>query len=135
MIGAGYGNFPVAFTSTAIRSAGVSFDYTGAAPHNLVIGSAAELGVVGLVLLALFIVPLVARRGWGPDALVVQAILASLLVDALFIDIFGYRKQVWIVIGLASGLAYLADQVRRREALGASATPGTEVAPATAAGT
>ena len=89
--------------------------------------------MVGLVLLALFVVPLVGRRGWGPDALIVQAILASLLIDAMFIDIFGYRKQVWIVIGLASGLAYLADQVRRREVLGARAAPGAEVAPATAA--
>lgn len=133
IIGVGYANFHDAFTSTIIRLAHASPPLTTSAPHNLVLSSAAEVGVVGLVLLALFVVPLVGRRGWGPDALIVQAILASLLIDAMFIDIFGYRKQVWIVIGLASGLAYLADQVRRREVLGARAAPGAEVAPATAA--
>ena len=114
LIGVGYGNFMSTFTSEAIRSANVRFDYAGAAPHSIAVSTAVELGAVGLVILALFVVPLVFRRGWGPDSIVVQAVLASLLMDALFIDIFGYRKQVWIAIGLACGLAYLAKQATRR---------------------
>lgn len=111
--GVGYGNFPIAIESTGFRSANISAEnLTTIAPHNVIVGSAAELGVVGLALLVLFIGPLIARRGWGPDGPLVQAVLLSLMIDALFIDVFGYRKQVWIAIGLASGLAYLAKQAR-----------------------
>ena len=59
----------------------------------------------------MFLVPLVVRQGWGRDALLVQALLAALIFDGC-LDIFGYRKQVWIVIGMAGGLAYLARHAR-----------------------
>ena len=86
------------------------------------------------MLLALFIIPLVARRGWGPDGLVVQAILASLMVDALFLDILGNRKQVWVAIGLAAGLAYLAKRAGQRGEVAPTdaATRPRTAAPATA---
>ncbi len=126
VIGAGYANFPVAFTTSVLRSANVGVDVgTGRAPHNIVVGTAGELGLVGLALLALFIVPLVVRRGWGPDGTVVQAVLASLMLDALFLDIVANRKQVWVAIGLAAGLAYLAGQARRRGDVPAMGTPAT----------
>jgi O-antigen ligase len=129
VIGLGYANFPVAFTAAVIRSANVTIDVgAGRGPHNVIIGTAGELGIVGLVLLALFVLPLVLRRGWGPDALVVQAILASLMIDALFLDILSNRKQVWVAIGLAAGLAYLAREARRRgdaEEVGAGARTTT----------
>ena len=115
VIGIGYANFPVAFTSALIRSANVAADIgTSRGPHNVVIGTLGELGIVGLVLLALFIIPLVVRRGWGPDGLLVQAILASLMIDALFLDVLSNRKQVWVAIGMAAGLAYLAKRARQR---------------------
>ena len=114
VIGVGYGNFPYAVGTTAFHSAHLSPEaLLSLAPHSVIVGPAVELGLVGLVLLALFVLPLVLRVGWGPDGPVVQAILAALMIDALFIDIFGYRKEVWIAIGLASGLAYLAKQDRR----------------------
>ena len=135
VVGVGYGNFPIAFASMDIRFANISQeDLAFIAPHNLIVASAGELGVVGLALLALFVVPLIARRGWGPDGLLVQAILASLMIDALFIDVFGYRKQVWIAIGLASGLAYLARQAARRgDIVTNSARPTPVVGPVFAA--
>ena len=43
-----------------------------------------------------------------PQGTTVQAALASLVTMALFLDIVANRKQVWLVIGLAAGLAYLA---------------------------
>jgi O-antigen ligase len=117
IIGVGYANFPAAFTSALVRSANVTEAVgTAEGPHSILVGTAGELGVVGFALLALFIVPLIIRRGWGADGLVVQAILASLMVNALFIDILGNRKQVWVAIGLAAGLAYLAKQAHRRDA-------------------
>ena len=105
--GVGFANFPIAFTPEQLRAAAVSSEIgTGRGPHNIVIGTLGELGLIGLVLLALFVLPLVLRRGWGPEASVVQASLASLMIDALFLDIVSNRKQVWLVLGIAAGLAY-----------------------------
>ena len=112
-LGVGYANFPVAYTPEVIRLAGVtSYTYAGRGPHNLVVGTLAELGPLGLLLLTLFVLPLAINRGWGPDASTVRAALASLLTTALFLDILGNRKQVWLVIGLTAGLVYLARKTR-----------------------
>jgi O-antigen ligase len=123
--GVGYANFPVAFTSEVIRAAGVGwtwFDRAGSGSHNVLIGTLAELGVIGLMLLGVFLGPLVLRRGWGPNAAAVRASLASLLVAALFLDVLSNRKQVWLVIGLAAGLALVA-KARQRDEVPASASP------------
>jgi O-antigen ligase len=117
VLGVGFGNFPVAYTTDVIRATDVSAASSllvGRAPHNLVIGTAVELGAIGLLLLALFLAPLVLRRGWGPNAPVVQASLASLLTAALFVDILANRKHVWLLIGMAAGLAYLKRRLAER---------------------
>jgi O-antigen ligase len=120
--GVGYANFPVAYTSEVIREAGVGWlSPAGRGSHSVALANAAELGVVGVALLALFLGPLALRRGWGPDAPTVQAALVSLLTCALFLDILANRKQVWLVIGLAAGLAYFARRERRAAS---SATSG-----------
>jgi O-antigen ligase len=129
LTGVGYANFPVAFTSEVILDAGVGWtwlDRTGSGSHNVLIGTLAELGVIGLVLLGLFLGPLVVRRGWGPDAAAVRASLASLLAAALFLDVLSNRKQVWLVIGLAAGLALVA-KARQRD--GSTASPSPQVNP------
>jgi len=109
--GVGLDNFSVANTPERVRDTPVSIgtveSLASLGPHNIVIGTLAELGIVGVVLLGAFLVPLVVRRGWGPDAAVVQAALASLLVMAMFLDVLA-RKELWLLIGLACGLAYLA---------------------------
>lgn len=124
VFGVGYANFPLANTPEVMRAAGVtSYLHTGLGPHNIVVGTLAELGPVGLVLLGLFLLPLVVNRGWSPEWATVRASIASLLVIALFLDVVGNRKQVWLMIGLAAGLQYLA----RREAA-SRAAPEPEVA-------
>jgi exopolysaccharide production protein ExoQ len=130
IIGVGYANFPVAFTASVIRSANVTYDVgAGRGPHNVVVGTVGELGIVGIALLALFVLPLALRRGWGPDAAVVQAIVLSLMIDALFIDILGNRKQVWIAIGMAAGLAYLRQRSQQSgDATEPAGTAGEEPA-------
>src|SRR6185312_11968778 len=77
------------------------------APHNIVLGTLIELGPVGLFLLAMFIGPLILRAGWGPEGTIVQAAVASLAVNALFLDVLE-RKELWLFLGIACGLAYLA---------------------------
>jgi O-antigen ligase len=108
IVGSGHANFPIAYTPEMIRST-LPYDVsdTGRAPHNVVIGVLGELGVVGLVLVALFLGPLLLRAGWGPYGAILQAILVSLMVTALFLDVLDNRKQVWLIIGLAAGLTYL----------------------------
>ena len=111
--GVGLANFPTAFTPERVRDTPVAITdpatLTNRAPHNIVIGTLGELGLVGIVLLAMLLVPLLVRRGWGPDGTAVQAALASLLVLALFLDVLN-RKEVWLLIGIACGLAYLDRQ-------------------------
>ena len=65
--GVGYANFPVAFTTQVIRDAGLGWNLLadpGRGSHNIIVATAVELGVVGLVLLVAFLGPLVVRRGW-----------------------------------------------------------------------
>jgi O-antigen ligase len=108
IVGVGHGNFPVAYTPEMIRET-VAGDLTdvGRGPHNLIVGTLGELGVIGLILLAAFLGPMLLRPGWGSYGSVVQAILASIIVSALFLDVLSNRKQVWLIIGLAAGLTYL----------------------------
>lgn len=108
--GVGFANFPVAFDPHLIQATDVAGAvHAGSGSHSIVFGTLAELGIVGFALLTLFLVPLILRRGWGPDGSVVQAALTSLLVAGLFLDIIANRKQVWLVIGIAAGLAWLRD--------------------------
>lgn len=124
--GVGYANFAIAFTQDLVRDTPIDvLDAANAAnraPHNIVVGTLGELGLVGTALLALFVGPLILRRGWGQEAAAVQAALASLFILALFLDIMN-RKQVWLLIGIACGLAYLARSTRVRSAVGALAWP------------
>jgi O-antigen ligase len=109
--GVGYANFPVAFTSEVIRTAGVGWEWfnrAGSGAHNFLIATLAELGAIGLLFLGFFLGPLLLRRGWGPDAAAVRAALASVLAAGLFLDVLSDRKQVWLVIGIAAGLAFVA---------------------------
>ncbi len=107
--GVGYANFPVAFTPEIIKAAALQGD-TGLnrAAHNVVLSNIAELGPVGLLLMILFIGPLLLRPGWGPYGTTIQACLVALATSAMFLDILDNRKQVWLMIGIACGLQFLA---------------------------
>jgi O-antigen ligase len=124
--GVGLANFPTAYTPERVRESDVGVYSANnpafRAPHNIVIGTLGEVGLIGLFLLTTFLLPLVLRRGWGPDAAVIQASLASLMVTALFLDVLN-RKQVWLLVGLACGLAYLERVRREREAAIAARPP------------
>jgi O-antigen ligase len=117
LTGVGYSDFPDAYTPERVRSSSVEtiapWRPAFRDPHNLVIGTAGELGIVGLIVLISFLAPLLVRPGWGPEANVVQASLASLVVVAMFLDLF-LRKEIWLMIGLACGLAWLARHAKER---------------------
>ena len=103
VVGVGYGDFPAGFTHEAIFDSTIgplAHPGLGRGRHSIVVGTLGELGIVGLLLLVAFLVPLVVRRGHGPEAAAVQAALVGLLVSALFLDELG-RKQLWLMIGIA----------------------------------
>jgi O-antigen ligase len=110
LTGVGIANFHVAYTPEIVRESDVGV-YSAQnpayrAPHNIAISTLAELGPIGVALLAAFLIPLLARAGWGPDAPVIQAIVASLVSTAFFLDIVN-RKQFWLFLAIACGLALL----------------------------
>ena len=132
VLGVCYANFPVAYTPEVVRASGATswVHPAGRGPHNLVVGTLIELGPIGLLLLALFLGPLVLRRGWGRDAAAVQAALASLLAAGLFLDVLSSPKQVWLMVGLAAGLSFVSRQARRTGLPdGNSAPPSGDVRP------
>ena len=108
--GVGIDNFPIANTPERIRdttiTVGTVDSLTNLRAHNIVISTLGELGVVGLLVLGAFVIPLVVRLGWGPDAPLVGAALAAIVSISLFLDMFD-RKETWLFLALASGLAYL----------------------------
>lgn len=116
--GVGLANFPRAYTPERVRNSDVGVYSANnpafRAPHNIVIGTLGELGLIGLFLLTTFLLPLVLRRGWGPDAAMIQSAVASLVVTAFFLDVLN-RKQLWLLVGIACGLLYLARVHSERE--------------------
>ena len=63
----------------------------------------------------------------------VQAALVALMVSALFLDVLN-RKQIWFVIGIACGLAFLAQANHRRTRLTRRRTETSDHVPGTTAG-
>lgn len=127
IVGVGLANFPTAYTAELVRDSDVGVysanNPAHRAPHSIIIGTIGELGVIGFAFLCLLILPLLFRPGWGVDGVAVQAALASLVMSALFLDIIN-RKQFWLIVGIACGLAYVA----RSERLHAMLRPATRVA-------
>jgi len=77
-----------------------------AAPHNVVSGTAAELGIVGtFALFALLLTVLWAIRNRRPDAdrpthLILAALFATIFVHALAYDNFFADPAMWVVAAL-----------------------------------
>lgn len=82
-------------------------------PHNLVFEVAAELGLVGLVLVAATLAYALAalRQAWRgddarrPDVALVAAILVSMLLNSLVSSNLPTNYGLWLAVGLAAGLA------------------------------
>ncbi len=89
-------------------------DKKKAAPHNVVSGAAAELGIVGaLALLAFLLTVLWAIRNRRPEAsrpthIILAALFATILVHALFYDNFFSDPAMWVTAALlATGAGLL----------------------------
>ena len=109
LLGVGLGNFPIAFTPYAIAQAPAeaalnSAIYAGRAPHNVLLGSVVEMGVVGGVLLVGFFALALRQPVRDGFTNMVRVALFSLLVQSLFLDIL-LQKQLWLFLAIAFGLA------------------------------
>jgi hypothetical protein len=118
--GVGYGNFPVAFTPEVIRATDVpgldiNVLFPGAGPHSIIIGTLAELGIVGIVLLLPFLGLALFGRAEHRSWAVAQAIVLALLVQSLFLDLMN-RKHFWLMLAIAFGLIWRATLDRRARA-------------------
>lgn len=120
IVGVGLANFPTAYTAELVRDSDVGVysaeNPAHRAPHSIIIGTIGELGIIGFAFLCLLLVPLLVRPGWGPDAVAIQGALVALVMSALFLDIIN-RKQFWLIVGIACGLAYVARSERLRAML------------------
>ncbi|MBM3666208.1 MAG: O-antigen ligase family protein [Actinobacteria bacterium] len=105
--------------------------------HNVYLGTLAELGIVGLALLAALIVAIIACALWAIDGFRrVGDIRMEMLARAQLVAVFGllaslffasdeYKKQLWLLLALAPALLAIAraelDRARERSA---DAEPG-----------
>lgn len=108
LLGVGLGNFGQAFTPYAIAHASAS-NASGAlfydrGAHNVYLGLTVETGLVGGVLLILFVVSALALRTTDRVGTVVRVALVSLAVQAAFLDILA-QKQIWLFLAIAVGLS------------------------------
>ena len=114
VVGVGYGNFPIAYTPEIVRSSPIGeaatiFYQSGS--HSILVGTLAELGAAGLLILGTLLLQLIRRRPYGDYGQAVRAMLIGLMISALFLDVLN-RKQVWLVIGIAAGLTFLRARER-----------------------
>jgi putative inorganic carbon (hco3(-)) transporter len=119
LLGAGYNNFSFAYDEAFMRTNQAHFPDWHRAPHDLLLGTSVELGIVGLVLVL---------AGWymqfrmmrdvpreDPDyafRLAIEGALIGLFVSALFLDVM-ITKYVWLAFMLAALLRNAHVRVRR----------------------
>lgn len=143
LLGAGYNNFTFAYDQAFMRTNQAQFTDWHRAPHDLLLGTSVELGIVGLVLVL---------AGWfmqfrmmrdvpadDPDyavRLALEGALIGLFVAALFLDVM-ITKYVWLAFMLAVLLRNAHVRVRRPFGVAgawAGAPPSPPVAPLRRAG-
>ena len=112
LLGVGYAAFPAAFTPEMVRLSavpGLAYDspLSTRGPHSILVGTAAELGIIGIVCLGLFLWRVLSARSSLGLWSFVRAALVATLAQAMLLDILG-RKQLWLLLGIALGIAAAA---------------------------
>jgi hypothetical protein len=109
LFGVGFAGFPAAFTPEVVRISevpGLSPDSIMLArgPHSIFVGTAAELGAIGIALLGLFLWRVYSAQSGLSLWNFVRAALVATLVQAMLLDVLE-RKALWLVLGIALGIA------------------------------
>lgn len=105
-IGAGYGNFPLAFDNAFIKVFEGHYTHWHRAPHDIMISAAVELGIVGLLIfLAAWFVQFRALRGIKRKdplysaRIAAEGALIGLFVAGIFLGTMEYKYQ-WLAFML-----------------------------------
>ena len=122
VIGIGFANFPTVINPENVRATvlPVQTDVLDVpiGPHNIVVGTLVELGVVGLILLFGVGRSFFLGRSRTEVAVLARAVMIGFVVQSLFLGIANL-KQVWLFAAIVLGLA-AADRLR---AAGGEAVP------------
>ncbi|HVA38907.1 MAG TPA: O-antigen ligase family protein, partial [Candidatus Dormibacteraeota bacterium] len=125
LVGYGLGSFPTVYDHFYLRVYQAYSNGWGSAPHNLLVQSGVELGLVGIVLVGWFIVTtFTALRDIGSDSeirdyrIMMEAALLGLFVVSMFIGLFTY-KYAWLVFTLAAQVRLLGIQEARERRVAA----------------
>ena len=139
MIGIGYGDFPSVINPENVRATilPVQTDVLDfpIGPHNIVVGTLVELGIVGLILLFGVARSLFRGRAHAEAAVLARAVMIGFAIQSLFLGIANL-KQVWLFAAITLGLAAAerlsqADEPPATEAVAGERawTGGTRAAP------
>lgn len=108
LFGAGYDNFPFAYDRAFMQTFQSFYANWHRASHNILLGTAVELGVVGLVLLLLawygqfkLLAPIPRNDVRYPLRLALEAALIGLFVCGMFADVM-IEKYLWLAFMLVA---------------------------------
>lgn len=108
LFGAGYGNFPFAYDHAFMQTFQSFYANWHRASHNIILGTAVELGIIGLTLLLLawygqfkLLAPIAQTDTRYPLRLGLESALIGLFVCGLFADIM-IEKYLWLAFMLVT---------------------------------
>lgn len=124
LLGAGFGNFPMAYDQVFLQTQ--HLNWAAAAwhrgSHSLLVGTAVEVGVIGLaLLLGAWVAQFMLLRDIAPhepeyaQRIALEAAMIGVFFAALFLDIMTF-KYVWLVFMMIA-LVRNAHYLRRRESI------------------
>jgi len=104
LLGTGFGSFPAAFNTAVLKAPLQAYIGWSRAPHDLIVATLVELGILGLALVAFALVmqfrcvaALPRVGGFLEDLCVAcEAALIAATIDALFLDMI-LRKYLWLI--------------------------------------
>jgi O-antigen ligase len=116
LVGVGQGNFPVAFTDTAIHETKANFIlpaelYHGRGTHNMYLAAGAELGIPGILLFLWVLWTAWGRRSDTSYGLLIQTMVLGYLIQGIFLDLQN-RKYFWLIIALGIAINGRSRPVR-----------------------
>jgi len=135
LLGVGLDNFPLAYDKSYLHVFLAHFAHWGRGPHNLIISTSVELGVIGLVLMLLawstqYLMLKDIRRDSAVYDLkiIAQASVLGLFTASMFLDVL-YTKYTWLVflVGALTYLLWKEEQKQRSIQLRAYATSEQDV--------
>src|SRR5690606_24496336 len=110
IIGVSFAEFPDYFVPQHIRTAPLVLEQgfldLGRAPHSIYLSNVVELGLIGILLFLVWMLPLLLRlQGRGVYLIIIRATLFAYLVQGMYLDILN-RKYFWLFVGLAEGCGF-----------------------------